>query len=200
MNEAIKRMMEKYDIQTPDDSYNALREIIQEIALYGLWDAGFFKDVAFYGGTALRIFYGLDRFSEDMDFSLLSSDFDFSFEPYRKRMMGALENLGFSVEFSTRMKLTEGNIRSAFLKSNTLSHLMDIGISRELIGPRHPREKITVKIEVDVDPAGDFDTEFLAALNPIPHNVRVYVPPCLFAGKMHALLFRQWGERLKGRD
>jgi predicted nucleotidyltransferase component of viral defense system len=200
MNEAIKRMMERYDIQTPGDSYNALREIIQEVALYGLWDANFFKDAAFYGGTALRIFYGLDRFSEDMDFSLLSTNLDFSFEPYRNRMIGALENMGFSVEFSTRMKLTRGNIRSAFLKSNTLSHLMDIVISPELVGARHPREKITIKIEVDVDPAGGFDTEFLAALNPIPHNVRVYVPPCLFAGKMHALLFREWGERVKGRD
>ena len=115
-------------------------------------------------------------------------------------MVGALENMGFSVEFSTRMKLTEGNIRSAFLKSNTLSHLVDIGIPRELIGPRYPKEKLSIKIEVDVDPAGGFDTEFLAALNPIPHNVRVYVPPCLFAGKMHALLFRQWGKWVKGRD
>lgn len=200
MNEAVGRMLSRYDIKTPDDAYNALREIIQEVTLYGLWDAGFFKRAAFYGGTALRIFYGLGRFSEDMDFSLLGTDREFSFEPFRGRMLGALENMGFSVEFSPRTQLSERNIRSAFLKGNTLNHLINIGVPEGLIGTINPREKIKIKIEVDIDPADCFETEILTALNPILHNVKIYTLSCLFAGKMHAVLCRRWGNRVKGRD
>jgi len=200
MNETVTRMLAKYDIQTPDDAYNVLREIVQEIALYGLWSGGFFKETAFYGGTALRILYGLDRYSEDMDFTLLASDGEFSFEPYRNKLLESLETMGFSVEFSPRKRPSRGKIWSAFLKGNTLNHLLSIGIPRNLIGSREPREKVNIKLEVDIDPAGQFDTEFLPALNPIPYTVRLLTPKCLFAGKMHALLFRAWGERVKGRD
>lgn len=200
MNEAVTRMLSRYDIQTPYDSYSALREIIQEIALYGLWDGGFFSEGVFYGGTALRIFYGLDSFSEDMDFSLLTPDPDFNFEKYSGRLLGALKNLGFEVELSQRKHLSDGRIWSAFLKGNRLSHLLNIGIPKDLVGTRNPREQLTVKLEIDVDPAGNFETEFLAALNPISYNVRLYTLQCLFAGKMHALLFRKWRKRVKGRD
>jgi len=68
MHEAVTRMLAKYEPKSVDDSVRALREIIQEVALLGLWRAKFFEHAAFYGGTALRILYGLVRFSEDLDF------------------------------------------------------------------------------------------------------------------------------------
>lgn len=72
MNDAISRMLAKYRLETLDDHLRALREILQEIALLGLWRSKFFEHGAFCGGTALRILHGLDRFSEDLDFSLLA--------------------------------------------------------------------------------------------------------------------------------
>ena len=81
----IKEWLQEYNPKTKQDVYDALREIMQEIALAGLQSAGFFEKAAFYGGTALRIFYNLDRFSEDLDFSLLEPDEKFSLEPYFER-------------------------------------------------------------------------------------------------------------------
>lgn len=200
MNEDIGRMLSEYDVQTDSEAQHALREIVQEIALYGLWNGGFFKEAAFYGGTALRILYGLDRYSEDMDFSLLVPNENFSFEKYRKKLTGTLEDMGFSVDFEVNDSPSKDNIWSAFLKGNTLNQMMSIGIPETIIGGIHPGQKLKIKIEVDVDPAPGFDTEFLPALNPIPHNVRVYDLRNLFTGKMHALLCRGWGDRVKGRD
>lgn len=200
MNEAIERMLSEYNVQTDTEAQHALREIVQEIALYGLWDGGFFREAAFYGGTALRILYGLDRYSEDMDFSLLAPNENFSFERYRKKLTGALEDMGFNVDFEVNDSPGKNNIWSAFLKGNTLNQMMSIGIPETITGRIHSGQKLKVKIEVDVDPAPGFDTEFLPALNPIPHNVQVYDLKNLFTGKMHALLCRGWGDRVKGRD
>ena len=82
MQTVLSQMLEKYKINNIDDEKNALKEVIQEVALSGLSRAGFFKDAAFYGGTALRIFYGLDRFSEDLDFSLMAPNPDFNLQKY----------------------------------------------------------------------------------------------------------------------
>ena len=82
MNPAIAGMLERYERRSVADHVNALREIFQEIALCGLWRAKFHEKAAFYGGTALRVLYGLDRFSEDMDFSLLVPDDRFNLKPY----------------------------------------------------------------------------------------------------------------------
>ncbi len=75
-------MLKTYDINNIYDRKNAMKEIMQEIVLCGLSRAGFFKKAAFYGGTALRIFYGLDRFSEDLDFSLETADPAFDLSAY----------------------------------------------------------------------------------------------------------------------
>ena len=75
-------MLSRYEIKTNDDYKNALHEVMQQIALAGLYRGGFFEHAAFYGGTCLRIFHQLQRFSEDMDFSLLQPNMEFKLENY----------------------------------------------------------------------------------------------------------------------
>ena len=77
MNNIIKQMLDKYEPKNINDEINALKEIIQEIVLSGLSRGNFFNEGAFYGGTALRIFYNLDRFSEDLDFALINPNINF---------------------------------------------------------------------------------------------------------------------------
>src|ERR1019366_4222360 len=100
----IKQWMEEYHPATQQDAEQALREIMQEIALAGLQRSGFFDKAAFYGGTALRIFYGLDRFSEDLDFSLLKADSKFSLEPYLQGIKTEFTASGMQVSVKEKIK------------------------------------------------------------------------------------------------
>ncbi len=196
--DALRNMLGRYSLVTAEDAENALREIVQNITLFGLWKARFFDSAAFYGGSALRILYGLDRFSEDMDFSLLRADPGFSFEPYRGELVRTLNIFGFSAEFVPRPHVSAGNILSAFLKTNTSIQLASIGVP-ELPGISRGRI-LKVKIEVDIAPPGRFETELRPVLEPTLFQPRVLGLPWLFAGKMHAVLCRAWGDRVKGRD
>lgn len=177
---------------------NALREILQQIALLGLWRGKFFEHAAFYGGTALRLLYGLDRYSEDLDFSLLEPAPAFSLGAYGDALRRELDSFGFDVSFESRGRGPESSIESAFLNANTLKQLIVIkaGITRRM----HADEVLKIKLEVDVDPPVGFSTDSRAVLAPVPFAVRVYSLPDLFAGKMHALLCRRWKTRVKGRD
>jgi predicted nucleotidyltransferase component of viral defense system len=200
MNEAVSRMLERYQPRHAGDYIDALREILQEIALLGLWRAKFFEKAAFYGGTALRILYGLDRFSEDLDFSLLQSAHDFQLSRYSNALVKEMESFGFDVAIETKDKAAPGPIQSAFLKINTVSQLIAIGTAKE-ISDAIPRGKLLkIKLEVDTDPPSGFATETKYLLQPIPFAVRTYSLPDLFAGKMHAILCRRWKTRVKGRD
>src|SRR4051812_43524436 len=116
----IKDWLDSYKPANKEAASQALREIMQEIALAGLQRAGFFEKAAFYGGTALRIFYGLDRFSEDLDFSLLASTPDFSLEKYLDGVRAEFEALGMTVSIVEKQKTLETAIDSAFLKSETI--------------------------------------------------------------------------------
>ncbi len=116
----IKDWLNEYNPANREEATQALREIMQEIALAGLYRAGFFEKAAFYGGTALRIFYGLDRFSEDLDFSLLEPDPGFSVEKYLQGMIAEFEALGMQVSIREKQKKTSQAIESAFLKSETI--------------------------------------------------------------------------------
>lgn len=200
MNRAVLDMLERYDCQGAGDYENALREIFQEIALLGLWRGKFFEHAAFYGGTALRILYGLDRFSEDMDFSLIRPNTSFDFAPYCAFVEKELAAWGFPVTVTVKRKTTESAIESAFLKAETLTQMMTIEAPAELLGGLHRNQLLKIKVEVDTNPPPDFETESKFLLQPIPFAVRTYTLPALFAGKMHALLFRRWGRRVKGRD
>ncbi len=186
----IEQMMAKYPSVTNQDNTHALREIMQEIALAGLYRGGFFERAAFYGGTCLRIFYGLDRFSEDLDFSLLTSDNSFSLEPYFDAIAREFHALGLSVDIQIKSKSNKSNIDSAFLKSTTQSYDLKIEYSKI----------IKIKFEVDKEPPPGFVTEEKLLLQPFSFYTKCYSQSDLFAGKMHALLFRQWKNRVKGRD
>lgn len=200
MHEAVTRMLAKYEPKSVDDSVRALREIIQEVALLGLWRAKFFEHAAFYGGTALRILYGLDRFSEDLDFSLLTPSPDFNLARYSASLEEELQAFGFNVRVEMVDKAVESAVQSAFLKANTRNELLVIEAGEELTGQVAGGQVLKVKIEVDTDPPQGFSTQTRYLLQPIPFAVRSYSLPDLFAGKMHAILFRKWKNRVKGRD
>ena len=199
MNQAVMEMLDRYQCRTEADYVNALREIMQEIALLGLWRSKFFERAAFYGGTALRVIYGLDRCSEDLDFSLLLPDAECRLKNYGDALKSELESFGFTVEFSAKEKERPHNIESAFLKTNTRMQLITIGIG-EIARQMHSRENLKIKLEIDIDPPGGFATEIKYLLRPVPHAVRTYALPDLLAGKLHAVLCRRWRNRSKGRD
>ncbi len=200
MHEAVRQMLAKYDCQKVEDYTNALREIFQEIALLGLWRAKFFEKAAFYGGTALRILYKLDRFSEDLDFSLLQPANDFSWERYSQALERELLAFGFEVQVELKNKAATSNVQSAFLKANTLNQLLIIEPGKKIAQQIPAGQKIRIRVEVDTDPPQGFFTEAKFLLLPLPFSVRTYTLPNLFAGKMHAVLCRQWKNRVKGRD
>lgn len=200
MNEAIKTMLAKYNCQTEQDYTNALKEIFQEIALLGLWRAKFYEKAAFYGGTALRILYGLSRFSEDLDFSLLKSDKRFDLSKYNQAIKDELNGFGFDVLVETKIKNTTSNIESAFIKAETKKQFILINIPSEITHRLHHMNNMKIKMEVDINPPLKFATESKILLKPVPFSVKTYQLPDLFAGKMHALLCRPWQQRVKGRD
>jgi predicted nucleotidyltransferase component of viral defense system len=176
---------------------NKLREILQLTALLGLARHQFFEQAAFYGGTALRILHGLDRYSEDLDFSLLQPNPQFDFAPFLQGMQREMDAMGFKLEMQMRQKNQETGIWSAFLKANTLVLLLLI---EERSTGIHPEQKIQIKIEIDTDPPAFCSTKSVLLENPIPFYLRTFSLENLFAGKMHAVLCRAWQKRVKGRD
>lgn len=200
MHEAISQMLSKYECRAIDDYIRALREIVQEIALLGLWRMKFFERASFYGGTALRILYKLDRYSEDLDFSLLETMEDFDISNYIKGLEDELSAFGFKVEAGRINKAIDSPIQSAFLKLNTRNQLFTIMAGNEIVKTIPKGQILKIKLEIDTDPPSDFSTETRYLLMPIPFAVRSFVLPDLFAGKLHAVLCRGWKKRVKGRD
>jgi predicted nucleotidyltransferase component of viral defense system len=200
VNSALKLMLEKYKCRSIADWENALREIIQEISLLALWRSKFFEHAAFYGGTALRILYGLDRYSEDLDFSLLKKDSRFKIDKYFKAIELELRSFGFEVSVSSKVKNTESNIESAFIKANTLTNMLNVEVPQDLRKKLAGGKILKVKLEIDKDPPMDFQTEAKYILQPIPFTVNTFKPQFLFAGKLHAVLCRNWKSRVKSRD
>jgi predicted nucleotidyltransferase component of viral defense system len=200
MNDAIKIMLSRYNCRSTVDYENALKEIIQEIALLGFWRSKFFEKASFYGGSALRILYGLDRFSEDLDFSLLNRNKKFSLMSYCKAIENELKSFGFSVTIEEKKKKTQTNIDSAFIKTGTLQNMIMIDTPKSAIKRIHPGKILKIKLEVDVNPPQGFRVEAKYLFHPVPFLINTYVQPDLFAGKLHAVLCRSWGNRVKGRD
>jgi predicted nucleotidyltransferase component of viral defense system len=200
MHEAIGAMLSKYGCRGHHEYVNALREILQEIALLGLWRGKFFEKAAFYGGTALRVLYGLDRFSEDLDFSLLKPFHAFDITGYASFLQKETEGFGFDVRFEKIEKTARSLIQSAFLKANTRRQLVVIEATEDIVNAVPKGQILKIKLEVDTDPPPGFETETRYLLQPIPFAVRAFSLPDLFAGKMHAILCRRWKGRVKGRD
>ena len=200
MHAAIKTMLEKYHCRSEQDYLNALKEIFQEIVLLSLWRAKFYEKAAFYGGTALRILYGLDRFSEDLDFTLLKPNKHFDLSPYNRAIADELSSFGFQVTVATKNKMTETNIESAFIKATSKKQLIIIEAAPTIVNRIHHMNTIKIKMEVDTNPPGKFNTDVKNLLMPIPFSVKTLTPADLFAGKIHAILCRPWQKRVKGRD
>ena len=190
MNQLYEKMLSAYDQSTDTARRNAIYEVSQQIVLAGLADGGFFDKAAFYGGTCLRIFHGLNRFSEDMDFTLLKEDPSFNFEQYFQPVIDQFALVGRKVEIKKKDKKSFGKVESAFLKDTT--DVYDISFQTE--------KSVKVKIEVDTVPPLKFSTEQKLLLQPKSFLTRCVALPDLFAGKMHALVFRAWKSRIKGRD
>ena len=189
-NSVFEKMFSRYSPVTKVEKQNAMHEVMQEITLAGLYKSGFFNKAAFYGGTCLRIFHGLQRFSEDMDFSLLQPDENFSLENYFEPIIAEFKALGKDVVINKKTKTTQTNVESAFLKDNTEIYNLQFATEK----------KIRIKIEVDTQPPSNFSTEYKLLLLPFSFMTRCYSLPDLYAGKMHAFLFRNWKNRVKGRD
>ena len=196
----ISEMLQTYACANEQQAVNALREIMQSVALFALSRQDFFSRAAFYGGTALRILYGLNRGSEDMDFTLLDPDPKFELGGYAGGIETVFASFGLEVTFAQKVKLRRTDIRSAFLKGNTKAQLLSIGLDGALARRVHARNELKIKIEVDVQPPSGFATEIRYLYRPQPFAVRACALPDLLAGKLHAVLFRSWGSRVKGRD
>ena len=193
----LEQMLSKYKTDNIEEKKNALKEIVQEVALCGLSRAGFFKNVAFYGGTALRIFYGLDRFSEDLDFSLIEPNENFELQKYFSSLEKELSSLGLHFSVEEKVKTHDSAIKSAFLKGNTKEHILSIyGTDLNV----NSNEVIKIKFEIDTNPPPLATFENKYRLLPSPYQVKLYDMPSLFAGKLHAVICRSWGNRIKGRD
>lgn len=190
MNSIFDQMLSRYEIKTNEDKHNATHEVMHQITLSALHRAGFFDKAAFYGGTCLRIFHDLPRFSEDMDFSLLEKEEDFTLEDYFDAIYSEFKALGREVKIVRKNKKHDSQVESAFLKDNTeISHV-----------EFQTERTVKIKIEVDKNPPLKFNTEYKLLLLPYSFMTRCFTLSGLYAGKMHALLFRNWRNRVKGRD
>ena len=200
MSSMLDSMLATYDARTADERRNAFREIAQEVVLCGLSRAGFFRHTAFYGGTALRVFHGLDRFSEDMDFSLMEPDAEFSLEPYLPQVERECAAWGLRFSASSKGRRSESAIESAFLKANTKEHLLTLFAEDGVADAIPAGEVLKIKLEIDTDPAPHAGFERKYRLLPMPFEATLYDAPSLFAGKAHAVICRAWKNRVKGRD
>lgn len=200
MYNILDQMLKKYELNTIYDQKNAMKEVVQEIVLCGLSRVGFFSKTAFYGGTALRIFYGLDRFSEDLDFSLIDADENFNIKEYFPVLEKEVKAYGLNVTISEKEKSKDSNIRSAFLKGNTKEHLMIFYSGEKEFSEVSKNELIKIKFEVDINPPKYATYERKYKLQPVPYEVNLYDEASLFAGKIHAVIGRSWKSRVKGRD
>jgi predicted nucleotidyltransferase component of viral defense system len=180
MNTIVEQMIQTYKAQTVYDQKNAMKEVMQEIVLCELSRAGFFRKAAFYGGTALRIFYGLDRFSEDLDFSLMRAEDDFEIQSYLPVLEKAVGAYGLNVKIDEHLML----FYSADKEFSSVSN----------------NELTKIKFEVDVNPPDYATFERRYRLQPVPYDVNLYDESSLFAGKLHAVIGRAWKNRIKGRD
>ncbi|MDR0893826.1 MAG: nucleotidyl transferase AbiEii/AbiGii toxin family protein [Prevotellaceae bacterium] len=190
MNTVFEQMLAQYPATTDKERRNATYEVMQQVTLSGLYRGGFFDKAAFYGGTCLRIFHRLGRWSEDMDFSLLAPDASFKLEYYFPFIVDEFSTLGREVVITKKDKRNFGKVESAFLKDETAVY--DVAFRTE--------KSLKIKIEVDIQPPLKFQTEQKLLLHPFSFMTRCFTLPDLYAGKMHALVFRAWKNRVKGRD
>jgi len=197
MTTILEQMLAQYEIKDIREEENAIKEILQELILSALSNAGFFKEAIFCGGTALRIFYGLNRFSEDLDFSLERPNEYFDINDYLPKVVESLKEYGIKME--AEIKNQRSAVQSALLKTSTLEQMLYFKTAFD-VGNIRKEEKIKIKLEIDTNPPLGGTYEMKIGLLPSIYNVKIYDSETLFAGKIHSLLCRFWDNRIKGRD
>lgn len=200
MNNAIEAMLAKYNPQNNNERENAIKEIIQEIALAGLSRGGFFKKAAFYGGTCLRIFHGLNRFSEDLDFALVEKDPNFKLDVFFPSLEKEFQSYGIEMIIERKKKEDEEEVQSAFLKGSTLTLMMSFFPKSDDAKKVVSNQKIKIKFEIDTDNPEGGTTEYRYKMLPAPYEIQIFDEATLFAGKIHAILCRNYKNHVKGRD
>lgn len=199
MKTILEQMVESYQPKNNEEKRNVVKEVMQEITLCALSKAGFFDVAAFYGGTALRIFYGLDCFSEDLDFSLMTKNQDFDLSTYVPTLKLLVQSFGLNVDVEIKHKTLDSAIQSAFLKGDTIEQFL-LFYPNDLVAGINKNEKVKIKFEIDTMPAGLATYETKYRLLPMPYSIKLYDEASLFSGKIHAVICRSWKSRVKGRD
>jgi hypothetical protein len=191
MIELIQRRLDGYRAASPVEEEQALKEILQEVALYALWRAGFFNVAAFQGGTSLRILHKLPRFSEDLDFILKVPDPDFAWGTYLGRLLEGLQEFGLKSEVLDKGHMDQ-NVKKAVLKADSISNQLALSFYRGRAG-----QKLNIKLEIDINPPAGSGYEYTYLDFPLDFEVCHQDLGSNFALKLHALLCRDY---LKGRD
>ncbi|NOX07954.1 MAG: nucleotidyl transferase AbiEii/AbiGii toxin family protein [Gammaproteobacteria bacterium] len=191
MIDLIQKRLAAYKVAGPVEEENALKEIIQEIMLFSLWQANFFEVAAFQGGTSLRVLHGLPRFSEDMDFILLEPDVAFSWQPYLEILIETCKEFGIKPEALDKARMDQ-RIKKALIKDTSISNQLNLSFMNDLNG-----RKLKVKLEIDCNPPEGSDFEYSYLDFPVDFEVCHQDMSSNLALKIHALLCRPY---LKGRD
>jgi predicted nucleotidyltransferase component of viral defense system len=187
----IQEKLRSYSASNRIEEENAIKQIMQEIALYGLWKADFFDTAVFQGGTSLRILHGLPRFSEDLDFMLIAPNPGFDWAPFLDALMTTFETFGIKLETRTKGAMDK-RIRAAVLKDTSVVNQLELAFTGRQRG-----EKINIKLEIDVEPPAHSKDTWTYLDFPADYEVRHQDLASNFALKIHALLCRGF---LKGRD
>lgn len=198
INEIFLTQIKKYNPNNINEIKNSMKEVLQDVILIGLSKSDFFAFAAFYGGTSLRIFRNLPRFSEDLDFTFITDKKDFTFIEYIKKAQNELASLGIASELYYKEKKTETSVDSCYLKFN-LKELFDMSFpeySSEIIF----NEGLTIKVEVEKTFFEGGNTEIKLLTYPSYAQVKTFDFETLFASKLLAVLTRKWASRIKGRD
>lgn len=181
------------------EAYSFAREIMQKIILNGLSRGQFFKKAAFHGGTALRILHGINRYSEDLDFTLFENNPDFKLERYLTYAESEIRSYGVTVSTKVRDKVV-GNIRTGDVRANCREMAFEVGFPNGLVESLHRDEVIRVKIDVNTSPPEGARYVKYAMREPLNYYLCAMDLPSMFAGKISAVLGRGWVNRVKGRD
>lgn len=197
INKYLKNLLKQNEIKTIQELINLLREEMQKMVLISLTRTDFFNKAAFYGGTCLRIFYGLDRFSEDLDFEVVSSNIRIELDEYIPVIREYLSSFGLSCVFSNPNRQITNSIQRIYIDFPICDLVNEyfenrLNVNKEM--------KISIKLEINTDYIEGATYENKLLVNPQFAYIKCFDIASLFSGKIHALIFRQWGNRVKGRD
>ena len=196
MNNEVALMIESYHPSSIQERTNAVKEVLQELALSGLSKAGFFDHAAFYGGTSLRIFYGLNRFSEDLDFALIDQNEDFQIEKYFPFLIEHFKSYGINISVESKNKAVFSDVQSSYIKVNAqelmASLFPNVDDSKRIVF----NQKFKIKFEIDIHNPSGGKSVIVSKSDPIPYQARVFDLPTLFAGKIAAVLCRSYQNRV----